>query len=578
MQTQDPGFAEIVGFVRRRWLAMALVAMVIAIVGIPIVFALPPLYRSTATILIEEQEIPRELVRSTITSYADERIQVIGQRVMTRSTLLPIIDKFDLYSKERRYASNEDILDRMRRDIKVEPVSADITDRRSGARSAAVIAFKLSYSNPQPAKAQQVANELVSLYLNENIRTRQQRVGETEIFLSDEAGRVRKEIADIETRLAKFKRENAGRLPELLAMNMQLRDRAEAELDELDRRVRTLEERKIYLDSQVVVMREATPPNASLADRALDPAERLRVARNQLTSLEGVYSESHPDVVRLRREVVALEKSTGATPAEADKQKLEEARAELKRVTERYSADHPDVARQKRVVASLEDAAAKPAQKKPDLPAGTNPGVVSLQVQIQAANQELKDLRARRAEVTARMAQYGTSIRETPGVEQMYRDLVRDHENASKKYQDLRAKQMEAQVAVELEKDRKGERFSIIEPAQFPDKPTEPNRKKLLAMAMIGSIGGGVGIGVLAESLNKAVTSPRSLVSLLEAPMLGAVPRVVDEAARRRRRRLLFIGIAVTVLAALIGLLAIHMFHTPLDTLWYVLMRKLQLN
>ncbi len=577
MQTQDPGFSEVIGFIRRRWLAMALVALVLAIVGLPIVFTLPPVYRSTATILIEEQEIPRELVRSTITSYADERIQVIGQRVMTRATLLPIVEKFDLYPKERRYASTEEILEKMRKDIRVEPVSANVTDRRSGSRGATTIAFRLSFDSPEPVKAQRVANELVTLYLNENIRTRQQRVGETQTFLSDEAARVGREIQELEARLAKFKRENAGRLPELLTMNMQLRDRAEAEMDEIDRRVRSLEERKIYLESQMVVMREATPPGATAADRSLDPNERLRVARNQLTSLEGVYAASHPDVVRLRREVAALEKSTGAAPTEADAQKLEEARAELKRLSERYAADHPDIARQKRIVASLEDAARKPVAK-PEPASTTNPGVISLQVQIQSANQEIKDLRARRTEVAARMTQYNAAIRETPGVEQLYRDLVRDHENASKKYQDLRAKQMEAEVAVELEKDRKGERFSLIEPPQFPDKPTEPNRKKLLAMAMIGSLGGGVGAGVLAESLNRSVTSPRSLASLLDAPVMGIVPRVQDEAARARRRRWLILGFLALVFAALAGLAALHFLYMPLDTLWHVLLRRLQLS
>ena len=575
MQTQDPGFSEVVGFVRRRWLAMALVACLLAIVGLPLVFVLPPIYRSTATILIEEQDIPRELVRSTITSYADERIQVIGQRVMTRATLLPIVEKFDLYPKERKYASTEEILERMRRDILVQPVSADITDRRSGSRGAAIIAFKLSYSNPVAGKAQQVANELVSLYLNENIRVRQQRVGETQTFLSDEATRVGKEISEIEAKLAKFKRENAGRLPELLSLNTQMRDRAEQDLDEIDRRVRSLEERKVYLESQMVVMREATPPT-SAGDRGLDPAERLKIQRNELIRLQGVYGDSHPDVVRLRREIAALEKSTGASPSGVDAKKLEEEREALKRLQDRYAPDHPEVTRQKRVVASLEEAAAKPVPKAADT--STNAGVISLQVQIQTANQEIKDLRARRIETAGRMATYNAAIRETPSVEQVYRDLVRDHENATRKYQDLRSKQMEAEVAVELEKDRKGERFSLIEPPQYPDKPTEPNRKKLLAMAVIGSLGGGVGVGVLAESLNRSVTSPRSLASLLEAPVMGIVPRVVDEAARARRRRRLILAFVAAVVVGLLGIAAIHFFYMPLDTLWYTLMRKLQLG
>jgi uncharacterized protein involved in exopolysaccharide biosynthesis len=574
MQNQDPGISELIGFIRRRWVAMALVALALAVVGLPIVFTLPPTYQSTATILIEEQGIPRDLVRSTITSYADERIQVIGQRVMTRATLLPIVEKFDLYRKERTYGSNEEVLESMRRDIRVVPVSADITDRQSGSRTAATIAFRLTYSSPDPAKAQRVANELVSLYLSENIRSRQQRVGETQSFLAEEAARKGKEITELEARLAKFKRDNAGRLPELMALNMQLRDRAEAEIDEIDRRIRSLEERKIYLDSQRILLKEAASPG----DASRDPDERLRVLRNQLISAEGIYGASHPDVQRLRREVAALEKSTGGTSAGPDAEKLDEARQDLRRLTERYAADHPDVLKQKRVVESLEQAQAQAGAQPPrTTSAKPNAGVISLDAQIQAANQEIRDLRARRVEVASRMAAYGNSIRETPGVEQVYRDLVRDYDNAMRKYQELRAKQMEAEVAVELEKDRKGERFSLIEPPQFPEKPSEPNRRKLLAMAMIGSIGGGLGAGVLAESMNRSVTSPRSLASLLDAPVLGVVPRVQDEAARARRRRWLLLALAAALLAAAVGLAAVHFLYAPLDTLWYVLMRKLQL-
>jgi uncharacterized protein involved in exopolysaccharide biosynthesis len=575
MQNQDPGISELIGFLRRRWVAMALVALALAVVGLPIVFTLPPTYQSTATILIEEQGIPRDLVRSTITSYADERIQVIGQRVMTRATLLPIVEKFDLYRKERTYGSNEEVLERMRRDIRVVPVSADITDRQSGSRTAATIAFRLTYSSPDPAKAQRVANELVSLYLSENIRSRQQRVGETQSFLAEEAARKGKEITELEARLAEFKRDNAGRLPELMALNMQLRDRAEAEIDEIDRRIRSLEERRIYLDSQRILLKEAAQPPG---DASRDPEERLRILRNQLVSAEGIYGASHPDVQRLRREVAALEKSTGSAGAGPDAEKLDEARLELRRLSERYAPDHPDVLKQKRVVESLEQAQAQGSAQPPrSASARPNAGVISLDAQIQAANQEIRDLRARRVEVASRMAAYGKSIRETPGVEQVYRDLVRDYDNAMRKYQELRAKQMEADVAVELEKDRKGERFSLIEPPQFPEKPSEPNRRKLLAMAMIGSIGGGLGAGVLAESMNRTVTSPRSLASLLEAPVLGVVPRVQDEAARARRRRWLLLALAAALLAAAIGLAAVHFLYAPLDTLWYVLMRKLQL-
>ena len=139
----------------------------------------PPSYRSTATILIEEQEIPQDLVRTTITSYADQRIQVISQQVMTRANLMQIVDKYDLYAKQRRRETTEEILERMRKDIKLDLVNSDVTDRRNGGRTSATIAFTLSYDSESAEKAQKVANELTSLYLNENLQIRKQKAEET---------------------------------------------------------------------------------------------------------------------------------------------------------------------------------------------------------------------------------------------------------------------------------------------------------------------------------------------------------------------------------------------------------------
>src|SRR3974390_2436572 len=164
---------------RRRWLQAALVAAALLGVSLPIAVLWPPTYRSSATILIEEQEIPRDLVRSTVTSYADERIQVIGQQVMSRGTLMELVDKFGLYARERKYTTNEDLLEKMRRDIRVQTVSADITDRRSGLPTAARIASKLSFNYPARATAQKVASELVTMYLNETLKTRREKADET---------------------------------------------------------------------------------------------------------------------------------------------------------------------------------------------------------------------------------------------------------------------------------------------------------------------------------------------------------------------------------------------------------------
>jgi uncharacterized protein involved in exopolysaccharide biosynthesis len=154
---------------------------------------------------------------------------------------------------------------------------------------------------------------------------------------------------------------------------------------------------------------------------------------------------------------------------------------------------------------------------------------------------------------------------------------VRDHESATAKYKDLRAKQMEAQVSQTLEKDRKGERFSLIDPPQYPEKPAQPDRKKLLGLAFAASIGGGAGTAALAESFNRTVTSARALAAILEAPLLGVVPRAQAPGggARRRRRWLIALGAALALGALALAL--VHFVVMPLDSLWYVLLRRLQI-
>jgi succinoglycan biosynthesis transport protein ExoP len=553
------------------------VAAIIATLGAPVVALWPPVFRSTATILIEEQEIPRELVRSTVTSFADERIQVISQQVMTRTTLNQIIQRYDLYGRERRFLSTEEILERMRKDIKVQTVNADVTDRRSGSRSAATIAFTLSYDYSTPASAQRVANELVSLYLNENLKTRRQKAEETLAFLSEESSRLSEHIDGIQGKLATFKRENSGRLPELMQLNMQLRDKAETDLRDIDRQILLLEDRRIYLDGQLSGIKPSSPLQGAGGDRVLEPDERLRSLKNQLASLSGVYAEQHPDLVRMRREIAALEKSTGAAAAAAgpDADELARSREQLGRLRERYAEDHPDVVRARRSLVALEAArvpaapAAAPAERKPD-----NPVYISLRTQIESIDKEVESLRKQKDDVRKRMSDYQVRIEQTPGVEQRYLDLSRDHENSLTKYRELRMKQMEAEVAQVLEKESKGERFSLIDPPQFPERPNRPNRPLLGMFLLAIAIGGGLGFAGLREALDRSVRGTRWLGGALDAPLLAVIPFVELDRhrERRRRRRLVLLGSAAAL--ALAGLLAAHFLVMPLDTLWFTVSRR----
>ncbi len=580
MEEQTKDLKDYLVSLRRRKKQILMTMAVLFVVSLLLAFLLPPVYRSTSTILIEEQEIPPELVRSTITSFADQRIQVISQQVMARANLMQIIEKYNLYPSQRRRETNEEILVRMHKDVKLEIINADVIDRRSGFKTTATIAFSLSYDGEKPETAQKVANELTSLYLNENLKTRQQKSSETSSFISEEAEKISQHIAETEAKLAVFKAKNMGRLPELTQLNMQLRDRTDSELMELERQVSMLSERKFYLEGQLAQINPNTFSVSASGERILSSDERLKVLQSQYASLVGNYSANHPDVVKMRREIESLKKGMANSGDTQEQMKqLSGLRGELATMREKYTDDHPDVIKLKKSIASLEESqkhsagsgASDAATKKPE-----NPAYITMQSQLEGTVGELKTLQTKRSELKAKMASYETLIQQTPQVEREYLDLSRDHENSVRRYQELNAKQMEAQVAQEMEKGSRGERFSLIDPPQLPEKPHSPNRPAIILLGLILSIGGGVGYAGILESMDASVRGSKALVGLVQAPLLGIIPYMENDEDRKRKQK----GSNVLLLSIVGGiavlLLLVHFFWLPLDVVWYKAMRILE--
>jgi polysaccharide biosynthesis transport protein len=562
---------------RRRKKPMLAAAGILFVIAASVAFLWPPSYRSTATILIEEQEIPQDLVRSTISSYADQRIQVISQQVMTRANLMQIVDKYKLYTGYRRTHTNEETLERLRKDIKLDILKADVIDQRSGSRTTATIAFTLSYDGETSGGAQKVANELVSLYLNENIKNREQKTAETSSFLAEEAAKLGDHINDLEKKLAVFKTKNMARLPELTQLNMQLRDRTDNELREVERQALALEDRKIYLESQLSQIKPNTPLISVGGERILDSGERLKTLQAQYASLSAVYSANHPDIVKMRREIDALRKETG-TGAEAQEvgKKLIALRADLATAREKYSDDHPDVVKLKKSVATLEAEQASSANVKGPALKPENPAYIALQTQLESTLSEMKSLRAKQTELKAKMASYELRLAETPQVEREYLDLTRDHETSVVRYREIKQKQMQAQISQDLEKDRKGERFSLIDPPQLPEQPSSPNRPAILLLGFVLSMGGGLASAAALENLDHSVRGSKTLANLLQVPVLAVIPYMETRYQKMHRRRVAVIIAASSVAALILALLLVHFFWIPLDVLWFRGMRKVE--
>lgn len=557
---------------RRRRNAILLTAGGLFLASALVAFLLPAVYRSTATILIEEQEIPSDLVRSTITTYAWQRIQTISQRVMTRNNLLEIVGKYDLYPDKRRSETSEEIIERLQKAIKLEPISADVIDPRSGRPMQAMIAFTLAYDGENPGITQKVTNELTTLYLNENLRSRDEKTTEAYGFLTDETTKLSEHIAGLETELAKFKQKNVNALPELTQLNYQLMDRTEIELRDTKNQIRSLDERKFYLEGQLAQMNPSSPMFSASGDRILDPISRLKILKTELAAAAAQYSPDHPDVLRLRREISGLERQTGVvSPNEEQAKEMSRLRAELAAAKEKYSSDHPDVIKLTKALSALEDSLKAPptpeslvAAEKPE-----NPAYINLQAQLQAVNSDIKALSTKRDELQAKLNEHERRLTRMPQVEREYVNLKRDYENSQLRYRELKAKQMEAEVGQQLEKERKGERFTLIDPPQLPEKPVKPNRIAILLLGFILSMGGGFGYALIAESLDSSLRGSYSVTAALGTAPLAVIPYMHNSEDLLRVQKTKKLVTRVIVAGVIAIVILVPVFWIPWDVLWF---------
>ncbi|SLM42033.1 putative Lipopolysaccharide biosynthesis protein [Nitrospira sp. ND1] len=537
----------------------------------------PPTFKSTATILIEEQEVPAELVHSTITSYADQRIEMIKQQVMSRSSLWKVVEQYNLYPEMRRENPTEEVIKRFIKDIEVEVISADVIDKRTQHATKATIAFTVSYNSGAPDTAQRVANELTSLFLGENLKSRERQAQETTTFLKQEAESLAAHIEEVEAKLATFKQRAAGALPELMPLNLQMMNQSDRELMDLDQQIRSLEERKSYLDGELATIKPNTPILSVTGERILDSVERLRGLRAEYAGVAANLSSDHPDVIKMKQEISALERETGANPeTEEVAKQLIDARARQATLADRLGENHPDVLQTQRTIVVLErelrrigtGAGNKPMQRP------ENPAYINIQAQLNSVNSSLQALKTSRTTVKQRLQDYAKRIERTPVLEPDYLTLARDRDTSSQKYQDIRSRLLEAKVSEGLEVQRKGERFSLIDPPGLPESPEKPNRKAIVLLGFILALAGGAGAAALTEHLDHSIRTPEQLVRVSQAFPLAVIPYMPNRAdlarALARRNRIRLTGLGTVALLVLIC----HLFWTPLDVVWFAALRR----
>lgn len=514
---QEFTLEDAVIILKRRIWTFALPAAALFVVGLIVIMLLPAKYTAQGVILVESAEISSTLVPTTINALAQERIQTIETRVKSSARLIEVANKYGLYPRAQGYSESERVA-AVKRNLALGFIRTD--GARASSQRDNTIAFTLSFTDKSPDKAFNAANEFMSLFLTEDVRTRTLSASSNTEFLKDETARLGARVAAMETAIAKYKSENGDALPEHLASNTSLLDRTRADVIQSEGFIVSLEEELRFLETQLASFSAGAGAEGG-------PANELARKRAELTQLRAVYQDAHPSVKAIRDEIASLERALAPSrDLQALQKRLTDASAELRALERAETVD----------AAAVEAKRAEIARAQSDITAfvvreARTGDFLSVQLQgrLAVANSRLELLRGQRDQAKKAVADLEGRIARTPEVERGLRELTRDYDQVRLEHAELLAKQQDAQLAENLEANRKAEKFSIIEPAARPEKPSSPDRVKLAVLNLFAAIGLGAGAVFLTEQLLSTIRGKSHMTQLLGAEPIAVIPFIIGD-------------------------------------------------
>ena len=500
---------------RRRWL-MIIPFCLALVVGIILVFTLPRIYEASTLILVRPQRVPEKYVSSIVDSDIESRINTISQQILSRTNLEKVINQFNLFSgpgQEKMFM--EDKIAGLRGRIKIDVART----RRKDAD-----AFSISFNGTNPELVMRVANGLATFFIDENLKVREAQAVSTSDFLDDELVTMRKRLEVVEQQLKDYRKQYMGELPDQLETNLRMLDRLQMQLNEKQASLRDEKGRLSAIEGQIETNRKfLTGSGAGMSEEG--GSVGLEQLRAQLAALRSSYTDSHPDVIRLRDKIADLE--------------------------EKYRSGE------------LNASAGMPA------PASADPAVLMVQKSLDEqarqrhqARLEIRNLEVEIANIERQIKEYQQRVERTPQHEQELLTLQRDYSNLKASYNSLVNRKLEAEIAVNMEKKQKGEQFSIIDPARLPEKPVSPDMRRLFLMALAAGLGLGAGLVFLLDFFDSSLRRPESLEDDLGVPILATVPKIYQPGDLwRKRLNRLFTAVSLFVAACLLTGFAILVFN-----------------
>jgi uncharacterized protein involved in exopolysaccharide biosynthesis len=507
------------GAMLRRRVKIILVPTLLApIVGFLISYAFPPKYTSQSLILVEDQKVPQGYVAPVVTEDLSQRVATLEQKALGSDRLRPLIGKLNQQGVLHG-ANADDVIEQIRGGVTIQPVQMVIvpnpaTAKGSGPRpglstgpknTAQVPGFNLSYTAKNPHEAQAICAGVTDIMLQENLRDREEVAQNTTDFLTRQAEDAKNNLNDLDGKLAAFKRQYMGQLPGDEDSNLKVLTTMNSQLEANTQTLSRAQQDKTYTES-LLAQQLAAWKSSQSASNPQTLQQQLAQAQAQLISLQGRYTDDHPDVVKTKKQIADLQKKLNETSSAASNSAAPSG-------NQANSAEPPEIQQLRMQIHKYD------------------------QVIAQSTNDE-KNLQSQ-------IKIFQSKVALSPAVEEQYKQLTRDYDAAQKFYDDVLAKKSQSEMQTAMEREQQGEQMHLQIPADLPDSPSFPNRLMFAGGGLGGGLALGIVLGLLLELRDKSLRNEGDVIAALELPVLSQVPWVGVEAAGQNgngKRRLGFMS------------------------------------
>jgi len=463
---------------KRRWWVFGLLAILGGAVGFGTARVLPKRYTSQTLVLVQQPTVPMDIVKSVVSEDINQRLAGMQQQILSRSRLEEVIRQFSLFPNEVGQVSMDDLVDRFRKMISVTPIQP-----MAETRAQNLPGFTVSVTFSDPRTAQQLCSTITTMFMEENMAGHTTRDEQTTQFLGKHLDDAKAALDDKDAKLAAFKRRYQGSLPDEEQTNLNLLTGANAQLEAATQALSRAQQDKSFAESMLT--QQLTAWQASQAGQNPETLEQqLSALQTQLIGLQAKYTDDHPDVIKLKGDIVNLKKKI----AEADAQRKTAG-------TEKTS-----------------HAAAEPAT------------IQQLRAQIHQYDQVIKERSGQQEDIQKQIRIYQARVQSSPAVEQEYKQLTRDYQTALDFYNGLLKERDQTAMAADLDRRQQGEQFKILDPANLPEKPSFPQLRLFAAGGVAGGLGLAFGLALLFEMQDTSLHSEREVEVALHLPVLAMLP------------------------------------------------------